>query len=352
MMATRTVTGETLLEVEGLKAHFPIRRGVFSRVVGHVRAVDGVSFSLARGETLGVVGESGSGKTTLGRCVVRLVEPTEGRVLLRRNGEMVDLTSLDKTAMRAVKREVSMLFQDPNASLNPRLRVFDIVAEPLRIHGMGTAAEQRAKVEELLERVGLRADHAKLFPHQFSGGQRQRIGIARALAIGPRLLICDEPVSALDVSVQAQVLNLLADLQTEFYLSYIFVAHDLSVVDYVSDRVMVMYLGHVVEVATRDEIYQRPRHPYTEALLAAIPRHEVGGKRRSALPGGMPDPSNPPPGCVFNTRCPYVIDRCRTEKPPLVAVGNGGKGSIACHRADELELEGFCQGQPAKGVSG
>jgi oligopeptide/dipeptide ABC transporter ATP-binding protein len=332
---------ETLLEVENLEAHFPIRRGLFSRVSGHVRAVDGVSFMLARGETLGVVGESGSGKTTLGRCIVRLVEPTAGHVRLRQNDRMVDLASLDRNAMHAVRREVSMLFQDPNASLNPRLRVVDIVAEPLRIHKMGGAAEQRARVEELLVRVGLRADHANLFPHQFSGGQRQRIGIARALAIGPKLLICDEPVSALDVSVQAQVLNLLAALQRQLDLSYIFIAHDLSVVDYVSDRVMVMYLGHIVEIATRDAIYQRPRHPYTEALLAAIPRHEVGKRRRFALKGGMPDPSDPPPGCVFNTRCPYVTERCRSEKPALVAADAKGTSRVACHHADTLELRGF-----------
>jgi oligopeptide transport system ATP-binding protein len=332
---------ETLLEVEGLKAHFPIRRGLFSRVVGQVRAVDGVSFSLSRGETLGVVGESGSGKTTLGRCIVRLVEPTAGHIRFRQDGRMVDITGLDRRAMQPIRREMSMLFQDPNASLNPRLRVLDIVAEPLRIHGIGNAAEQQARVEDLLERVGLRAEHANLFPHQFSGGQRQRIGVARALAIDPKLLICDEPVSALDVSVQAQVLNLLAELQAQFDLSYIFVAHDLSVVDYVSDRVMVMYLGHVVEIATRDDIYRQPRHPYTEALLAAIPRHEVGGKRRAALRGSIPDPSNPPPGCVFNTRCAYATDRCRSEKPALVSTAAAGQGAVACHYADSLELKGF-----------
>lgn len=334
-------TPETILEVANLKAHFPIRRGVFSRVVGQVRAVDGVSFSVREGETVGVVGESGSGKTTLGRCIVRLVGATEGTIKLKQNGSMVDLANLSKFEMGIVRRELTMLFQDPNSSLNPRLRVLDIVAEPLRIHGIGNRSEQLARVEELLLRVGLSAHHVSMYPHQFSGGQRQRIGIARALAIGPRLLVCDEPVSALDVSVQAQVLNLLKDLQQDLGLTYVFIAHDLSVVEYVSDRVMVMYLGHIVEMADGQAIYKKPRHPYTEALLAAIPRHIVGRRRQFTISGGMPDPSDPPPGCVFQTRCPYAIDVCRVEKPPLRVASKSGEDMVACHRADELELKGY-----------
>ncbi len=336
-----TAAQESMLEVDGLKAYFPICRGVFSKVTGHIRAVDGVSFRLARGETLGVVGESGSGKTTLGRCIVRLVEPTEGSIRLRRNGGMVDLADLDKAQMKEIRRDVTMLFQDPNSSLNPRLRILDIVAEPLRIHGIGSARERRAMVEELLVRVGLSAHHVTMYPHQFSGGQRQRIGIARALAVGPKLLVCDEPVSALDVSVQAQVLNVLRDLQHELGLTYVFIAHDLSVVEYISDRVMVMYLGHVVEIADGDEIYRNPKHPYTEALLAAIPRHEVGRRRRSEIAGGMPDPSDPPPGCVFHTRCPYAVERCRVEKPVLEKTSADGSDLVACHRARELDLKGY-----------
>ena len=333
--------GEILLEVDGLKAYFPIYRGLLSRIHGHIRAVDGVSFSLRAGETLGVVGESGSGKTTLGRCIVGLVKATQGSIRLRRNGKMVDLASLDRAAMKDVRREVSMLFQDPNSSLNPRLRILDIVAEPLRIHRIGDAEEQRERVKDLLVKVGLSAHHISMFPHQFSGGQRQRIGIARALAIEPLLLICDEPVSALDVSVQAQVLNLLADLQDEFGLTYLFIAHDLSVVEYIGDRVMVMYLGHAVEIAAGASIYRKPRHPYTEALLGSIPRHEVGVRRRVAIPGGMPDPSNPPPGCVFHTRCPYAVERCRQDIPKLRQVPGSDTSLVACHRADELELKGY-----------
>ena len=330
-----------LLEVDDLKAYFPINHGLLSRTHRQVRAVDGISFNLRAGESLGVVGESGSGKTTLGRCIVGLTKVTEGTIRLRREGNMVDLASLDRSTLNDVRREISMLFQDPNSSLNPRLRILDIIAEPLRIHHIGTAAEQHERVVELLVKVGLSSHHINMFPHQFSGGQRQRIGIARALAIGPPLLICDEPVSALDFSVQAQVLNLLADLQDEFELTYLFIAHDLSVVEYISDRVMVMYLGHAVEIAPSSLIYQNPRHPYTEALLGSIPRHLVGVRRPITVPGGMPDPSNPPRGCVFHTRCPYTVERCRQERPELVQGKGGDSSLVACHLAGELNLKGY-----------
>jgi oligopeptide/dipeptide ABC transporter ATP-binding protein len=330
---------ERLLEVTGLKVHFPVRSGLLSRVVGQIKAVDGVDFFVDRGETVGLVGESGSGKTTLGRSIVRLIQPTAGSVRFRMEDRMVELTTLGRSEMRAVRRRISMLFQDPNSSLNPRLRVGNIVAEPLKVHGIGTARERDERVRELLVKVGLSADHVNMHPHQFSGGQRQRIGIARALSINPELVVCDEPVSALDVSVQAQVLNLLADLQSELGLTFIFIAHDLSVVEYISNRVMVMYLGNIVEAAPTDIIYQRPRHPYTEGLLAAIPRHRVGVMRRFTLAGGVPDPADPPSGCAFHTRCPYVEDRCRTEKPTLRPIDDG-RSFAACHRADELDLKG------------
>ena len=341
MSSEAPTSPDKLIEVSDLKVHFPIRRGFFSRVVGAVKAVDGVSFAVAAGETVGLVGESGSGKTTLGRAIVRLVRPTSGSVRVRLHGEMVEVATLDRRNMKDLRHKVSMLFQDPNSSLNPRLVVGDIIAEPLKIHSIGTRNQRRDRVRELLDRVGMSADHINMYPHQFSGGQRQRIGVARALSVGPELVVCDEPVSALDVSVQAQVLNLLMELQDEFNLTYIFIAHDLSVVEYISDRVMVMYLGHIVEVAPADVLYRVPRHPYTEALLSAIPRHEVGVMRGFTIPGSIPDPADPPNGCVFHTRCPYVREICRTVKPELTSPAGEQETHVACHRTDELTLRGY-----------
>jgi peptide/nickel transport system ATP-binding protein len=328
-----------LLEVRNLKKYFPIQRGLLRRVVGQVKAVDGVSFTIREGETLGLVGESGCGKTTTGRLVMRATRPTEGQVLLRRDGAMIDLTELSRHQLKPYRKDVQIIFQDPFSSLSPRMTVLDIVSEPLEIHGIGDAAERRARVRELLELVGLRVQHMSRFPHAFSGGQRQRIGIARALALRPKLLVCDEPVSALDVSIQAQVLNLLKDLQAEFGLAYLFIAHDLSVVEHISDRVAVMYLGQIVELAPSEELYRDPKHPYTEALLSAIPRSHPGqSKTRIVLPGDVPNPANPPPGCTFNPRCRYAQDVCRVERPPLREVAPGH--FAACHFAETLELAG------------
>jgi len=326
-----------LLEALGLTKHFPVRRGLFGHGTGRVHAVDGVSFTIGHGETVGLVGESGCGKSTVGRLVLRLLEPTAGT--LRLHGE--DITHLDDTALRPHRRQMQIVFQDPWSSLNPRMPAGRIVGEPLAIHGVGSRREREERVAGLLERVGLGADAMERYAHQFSGGQRQRLAIARALSLNPSLIVCDEAVSALDVSIQAQVLNLLIDLQEEYHLSYLFIAHDLAVVEHISRRVMVMYLGHVVEIAPRDEIYRRPRHPYTEALLGAIPKHKVGQRRQAALKGGIPDPSDPPPGCVFHTRCAYATERCRMEVPQLVRKGHDGRSAVACHHADALELKGF-----------
>jgi len=332
---------KNILTVKHLKKYFPIYKGVFRRVIGHVKAVDGVDFFIKKGETLGLVGESGSGKTTTGRCIVRLYDPTDGRVKFHVNNEVKDLTKLDRQEMKEIRRDIQMLFQDPNSSLNPRMRIGDIIAEPLKIHRIGTPKQQMERVKELLTKVGLSANQLNMYPHQFSGGQRQRIGLARALSLNPKLIICDEPVSALDVSIQAQVLNLLSDLQDEMRLTYLFIAHDLSVVEYISDRVMVMYLGKIVEIAPSEKIYQNPKHPYTEALLAAIPKQEAGSTRRSILKGSIPDPSNPPDGCVFHTRCLYAKDICRNLIPKLKAVKNYPESFVACHRSDELDLIGY-----------
>jgi oligopeptide/dipeptide ABC transporter ATP-binding protein len=326
-----TRSSDDLLVVEDLKKHFPVTRGiVFQRQVGAVKAVDGVSFTVRRGETLGVVGESGCGKSTMARCVMKLLEPTDGRVVF--DGR--DITRYNRVQMRPVRREMMMIFQDPYASLNPRKRVGFIIAEALEVHKLGTAAEVKRRVQELLEVVGLNPEHYNRFPHEFSGGQRQRIGVARALAISPKLIVCDEPVSALDVSVQAQILNLLKDLQEEFGLTYLFIAHDLNVVRHISDRVMVMYLGHAVEIADRDQMYAEPKHPYTGALLSAvpIPNPELGRQRRSVvLEGDVPNPINPPSGCWFHPRCPRFHEgHCDVEVPPLYPMG--GEGHVAaCH---------------------
>jgi|YNPBryunderm2012_1023409.scaffolds.fasta_scaffold04576_3 oligopeptide/dipeptide ABC transporter ATP-binding protein len=323
-----------LLSVRDLAKHFPVERGiVFSRVIGSVRAVDGVSFDLAEGETLSLVGESGCGKSTTARLVLRLLEPTAGTI--RFAGE--DITRLRGAALAPVRRAMQPVFQDPYASLNPRMTVGRIIAEPMEVHGLGDAAERRARVEELLRLVGLAPYHAERFPHEFSGGQRQRIGIARALAVNPRLVVCDEPVSALDVSIQAQVVNLLKDLQQRLGLSYLFIAHDLAVVRHVSDRIAVMYLGEIVETAAKTALYAKPRHPYTRALLGAIPVPDPRRRRREAALGGdVPSPINPPPGCRFATRCAHAMPRCREERPTLRPIGEGHL--VACHRADELAV--------------
>jgi peptide/nickel transport system ATP-binding protein len=331
---------KVLLEVRNLKMHFPIQQGFFRRVVGYVRAVDGVSFFIREGETLGLVGESGCGKTTTGRCILRAYEPTAGQVLFRSNGEMQDVLRLPKKEMGPVRRQMQVIFQDPFSSLNPRMTVMDIVSEPLVVNGLARGSELKAQVRELLEAVGLRAQHMGRYPYAFSGGQRQRIGIARALALRPKLVICDEPVSALDVSIQAQTLNLLEDLQEEFGLTYLFVAHDLSVVEHISDRVAVMYLGNIVELARADELYCNPLHPYTEALLSAVPRTDPDAiKQHIVLQGDVPSPADPPPGCKFHPRCRYADEVCRQEIPEWLEFSDDHW--VACHRTAELKLAGI-----------
>jgi oligopeptide transport system ATP-binding protein len=319
---------QPLLKVHKLVKHFPIKGGLLGRVLDRVHAVDGVSFELATGETLGVVGESGCGKSTTGRCVLRLIEPTSGEIWF--DGKSV--TQAGKKELRALARDMQIIFQDPYASLNPRMTVGAIVGEALTIHKLTkTAREYEDRIVDLLETVGLSADHMRRYPHEFSGGQRQRIGIARALAVTPRLIVCDEAVSALDVSIQAQVINLLEDLQAKFHLTYLFIAHDLSVVEHISTRVAVMYLGRIVELAPANALYTRPQHPYTEALLSAVPIPDPQVKRkRIMLQGDVPSPIHPPPGCHFHTRCPIAQQPlCRTEKPELKHSGEGHW--VACH---------------------
>ncbi|MEJ5199184.1 MAG: dipeptide ABC transporter ATP-binding protein [Anaerolineae bacterium] len=329
-----------LLEVKNLKMYFPIQRGLLRRVVGHVRAVDGVSFFIREGETLGLVGESGCGKTTTGRLILRALKPTAGQIFYRYNGEMVDLTRKSRREMKPFRREMQIIFQDPFSSLNPRMTVMDIVSEPLRIHGVASGDELKVRVRELLEQVGLRVQHMNRYPYAFSGGQRQRIGIARALALKPKFIVCDEPVSALDVSIQAQVLNLLHDLQRDLGLTYLFISHDLSVVEHISDRVAVMYLGNIVELAPSEELYAVPRHPYTEALLSAVPSADPDLKvQRILLPGDVPSPSKPPSGCKFHPRCKYAIAPCSTVVPEWREITPDHW--VACHRADELHLAGI-----------
>jgi peptide/nickel transport system ATP-binding protein len=353
-----------LLEVKDLRMHFPIRRGLFKQVVGYVRAVDGVNFTVHRGETLGLVGESGCGKTTTGRCVVRAYVPTTGQILYHEaenltsdikklrvhvkhstakdgasQGDVIDFAQLTPRELRAYRHEIQMIFQDPFSSLNPRMTVLDIVSEPLVIYTRKPPRQLKDDVADLLRRVGLRPEHMNRYPNAFSGGQRQRIGIARALALRPSLIVCDEPVSALDVSVQAQVVNLLQDLQAEMGLAYLFIAHDLSVVEHISNRVAVMYLGKIVELAAARDLYRSPRHPYTEALLSAVPSTNPDVKReRVVLTGDVPSPSNPPPGCAFHTRCAYAKDICRQAIPDWQEDENGH--GVACHFADELSLAG------------
>jgi oligopeptide transport system ATP-binding protein len=326
MKLRREFMTEPLLKVENLKKHFPITGGILGRPVSSVKAVDGVSFTVNKGETLGIVGESGCGKSTTGRMLMRLIDPSEGRVTF----EDRELTSLSNSEMRKIRREIQMVFQDPYASLNPRHTVEKILEEPLKVHGMGSAKERRKRVHELLNIVGLSSYHAKRYPHQFSGGQRQRIGIARALMTKPKLIIADEPVSALDVSIQSQVLNLMQDLQKEFELTYIFIAHDLGVVRHISDRVGVMYLGKMVELSDSEKLYDKPLHPYTQALLSAVPIPDPDFKRETILlQGDIPSPSNPPSGCTFHTRCPHASEVCKQKVPEFKEHQPGHY--VACH---------------------
>ena len=327
---------EVLLDVDNLKMHFPITQGiVFQRQVGAIKAVDGISFQLYRGETLGLVGESGCGKSTTGRSILQLYRPTAGQV----NFEGVELTKIKGEELRRTRRRMQMIFQDPYASLNPRMTVGSIIGEPLEVHNIGSSKKERQdRVQDLLKTVGLNPYFVNRYPHEFSGGQRQRIGVARALAVNPSFIVCDEPISALDVSIQAQIINLLEDLQSELNLTYLFIAHDLSVVRHISDRIAVMYLGKIVELADRDELYLKPLHPYTQALLSAVPIPDpvIESKRhRMILEGDVPSPANPPRGCNFNTRCPQVMDVCRENDPTFTDLGDGHH--VACFLYDQVK---------------
>jgi peptide/nickel transport system ATP-binding protein len=334
-------TGAPLLEVRGLKKHFPIKGGFMGRTVGSVKAVDDVSFTVHDGEILSLVGESGCGKTTAARCIIRAYEPTAGQILFRReSGEVVDLAGRSDAAMRPLWREMQMIFQDPFGSLNPRKNLLDIIGEPMYVQGVRSRSVRMARVAELLNLVGLRPEYMHRYPHAFSGGQRQRIVIARALALEPRLVVADEAVSALDVSVQAQILNLLLDLQRRLQLSYLFVAHDLSIVKHISHRVAVMYVGKLVELAPTEELFRRPKHPYTSALMKAVPVADPEQRRAlTGLPGEVANPARPPSGCYFHPRCAFAVETCRVDTPPLREIEPGRL--VACHRADELTLDGI-----------
>jgi len=329
-----------LLEVRSLKKYFPIEKGFWRNVAGYVRAVDGINLYISEGETLGLVGESGCGKTTAGRCILRAIEPTEGEIFFKLDSDKeVDITKLDKKEIRLIRKNMQMIFQDPYSSLDPRMTVLDIIGEPLRVNKIAKGRELEEKVKDLVQRVGLNVKHLKRYPHAFSGGQRQRIGVARALAPHPKFIVADEPVSALDVSVQAQILNLLQDLQEEFDLTYLFISHDLSVVEHISDRVAVMYVGKIVEMAETEELFLNPKHPYTEALLSAVPKPDPRLKMEQIiLAGEVANPANPPSGCYFHPRCRYAQDICEVEEPEWREVAPGHY--VSCHFADELSLEG------------
>ncbi|WP_370876078.1 ABC transporter ATP-binding protein [Evansella vedderi] len=318
---------DVLLEVEGLKKYFPVKAGLLQKTVGHIKAVDDVSFAIKKGETFGLVGESGCGKSTTGRTLIRLYEPTDGKILF----EGKDISGLNEKQLKPYRKDIQMVFQDPYSSLNPRKTVGTILEEPFRVHKLYSKAERKERVEHLLEKVGLNPDLRNRYPHEFSGGQRQRIGIARALTLNPKLIIGDEPVSALDVSIQSQVLNIMDDLQKDFGLTYLFIAHDLGVVKHISDRIGVMYLGRMMEVAPKRELYSNPLHPYTQALLSAVPKSHPSEvkKERIILKGDVPSPSNPPTGCVFHTRCPKAMDHCKVEVPKLQELEPGH--FVACH---------------------
>jgi len=346
-----TNTDQALLEVNNLVKFYPIQRGFLKRTVGNVRAVDDVSFKIKAGETLGLVGESGCGKTTTSRCILRAIDPTSGEILFRTGeGTTIDVATLGKEPLRELRNEMQMIFQDPYGSLNPRMMLLDIVGEPLLVHGMKSRRDRADRVAELMRLVGLRPEYMRRFPHAFSGGERQRIGIARALALNPRLVVADEPVSALDVSVQAQVINLLEELQEELNLTYLFVAHDLSVVRHISDTVAVMYVGKIVEMGPTEELFDSPKHPYTSALLSSVPIPDPRSRaRRIPLEGEVANPANPPSGCYFHPRCAHAIERCREEAPVLEEISPGHV--VSCHRAKELELAGLAESH-ASGANG
>jgi peptide/nickel transport system ATP-binding protein len=344
------IIGSILLDVHHLKKFYPIQKGLVRKTTGNIYAVNDISFFIREGETLGLVGESGCGKTTTSRCIVRSVDPTAGDIYFRLNSEeTINLASLTKNEYKPFRQHIQMIFQDPFSSLNPRMNLFDIVGEPLMIHGMKNRSERQEKVASLLRQVGLRPEYMTRFPHAFSGGERQRISIARALSLNPRLIIADEPVSALDVSVQAQILNLMVSLQNEYNLTYLFVAHDLSVVRHICDRVAVMYVGKLAEMTSTRSLYETPKHPYTEALMAAVPKPDPRLRsERMLLQGDVANPANPPPGCYFHPRCPYAVDVCKKVTPELEEIEKDH--FVACHRAQELSLKGILDEKIIRGV--